>query len=90
MTERTRSKTVTFLHPFTLNGADDIQPAGRYLVEFDYETIEGLSYPAYRRISTVIRLPGRPGSTELARVVDVAPAELAAALARDAVGEARE
>ena len=58
MTERTRSKTVTFQHPFRLSGADDLQPAGRYVVESDYETIEGLSFPAFRRVSTVIRLPG--------------------------------
>ncbi|MGO8917923.1 MAG: hypothetical protein ACLQJR_18635 [Stellaceae bacterium] len=84
MTTRTSSKTVTFGHPFKLSGADEVQPAGRYVVETDEELIESLSRPAYRWLSTFIRLPGRLGSTELARVVDLDPAELAAALASDA------
>ncbi|MGH7088330.1 MAG: hypothetical protein ACREFQ_05470 [Stellaceae bacterium] len=84
MTTRTRCETITFLHPFRLSGVDDIQPAGPYLVETDEETIDALSFPAYRRLFTFIRLGGRPGSTETSRAVDVEPAELAAALAKDA------
>jgi hypothetical protein len=84
MTTRTTSETITFLHPFRLGGADDIQPAGRYLVETDEELIQNLSFPAYRRVSTFIHLAGRPNSNELARVVELAPAELAAVRARDA------
>jgi hypothetical protein len=84
MTTRTTSETITFLHPFRLSGADDIQPAGQYLVETDEELIQSLSFPAYRRLSTLIHLAGRPNRNELARVVDIDPAELAAARARDA------
>ena len=84
MTTRTRSETVTFLHPFRLSGADDVQPPGRYLVETDEELLQSLSFPAYRRCSTYIHLAGRPGSSELSRVVDIDPAELAAALTSDA------
>lgn len=84
MNTRTSSKTVTFLHPFKLSEADEVQPAGRYLVETDEELLQTLSFPAYRRLSTFIHLAGRPNSNELARVVDIDPAELAAALARDA------
>ena len=83
MTTRTRSKTITFRHPFRLSAVDDLQPAGPYLVETDEERIDGLSFPAYRRLSTLIRLAGRPGSTELSRAVSIDPAELAAALAND-------
>jgi hypothetical protein len=86
MTERTGSETVTFRHPFRLDGADELQPAGCYVIESNYEMIEGLSFPAFRRGSTVIRLPGRLGSTESARVIDIAPVQLAAAPARDALG----
>lgn len=87
MTTRTSGKTVTFLHPFRLNAVDDVQPAGRYLVEADEEQLQPLSFPAYRRRATFIHLAGRPGSNELARVVDIDPAELASVLARD--GSAR-
>jgi hypothetical protein len=84
MTTRTSSKTVTFLHPFKLSGADDVQPAGSYVVETDEELLETPSLRAYRWLATCIRLPGRPESTELSRVVEIVPAELAAALASDA------
>ena len=80
---RTRSQTVTFLHSFKLSGVADAQPAGHYLVETDEELLQAVSFPVYRRLSTLIRLPGRPGTMELSRVVDIDPAELAAALARD-------
>ena len=84
MTTRTTSETVTFLHPFLLSGADEVQTAGRYVVETDEILIQALSFPAYRRLSTFIHLAGRPNSSELARVVQIDPAELAAALATDA------
>lgn len=84
MASRTSSETITFRHPFKLSGADDVQPAGRYLVETDEELLQSSSLPVYRRLSTFIRLPGRSGSTELARIIDIDPAELLAALARDA------
>lgn len=84
MITRTGSETVTFMHPFRLSGVDEVQPAGRYLVETDEELLQTLSFPAYRRLSTFIHLAGRPNSSELARVVNIDPAELAAALARDA------
>ena len=88
MVTRTSSATVIFRHPFKLSGAEDVQPAGCYVVETDEELLQTSSLPAYRRLSTFIRLPGRPGSMELARIIDVAPAELSTVLARD--GQAQE
>lgn len=84
MTMRTSSNTVTFLHPFRLSGVDGVQPAGHYVVETDEELLQSMSHTAYRRLSTFIRLPGRSGSTEWARIVDVDPTELAAVLVSDA------
>lgn len=84
MTTRTSGESVTFLHPFRLSGADDVQPAGRYVVETDEEPLHSLSLHAHRRIATFIHLAGRPDSGELARVVDIDPTELATALATDA------
>lgn len=83
MTMRTSSRTVTFVRPFTLSGINGPQPPGTYTVETDEEPIDDSSPPAYRRIATMIRLPGRPGSGELVQVVTVDPDELAAALLRD-------
>ncbi|MGF6232167.1 hypothetical protein QFZ27_006122 [Inquilinus ginsengisoli] len=83
MTMRTSSRTVTFARPFTLSGIDGPQPPGTYTVETDEEHFDDSSPPVYRRVATMIRLPGRSGSGELVQVVTVDPDELAAALLRD-------
>ena len=88
MSTRTTNETITFMHPFKLSELDEVQPAGRYVVETNEELIHGLSFPVYRRLSTFIHLAGRANSSELARVVDTDPAKLAAALAID--GQAQE
>jgi hypothetical protein len=84
MTMRTTSRTVTFIHPFILSEMDKEQPAGIYTVETDEELLQTLSLPAYKRISTLIRLPARPRSTMVTQIVEINPQELAAALTRDA------
>ena len=48
---------MTFTRPFSLRGTVGPQPAGSYVVETDEELIEGLSFPAYRRVATTIFLP---------------------------------
>ena len=81
MTTRTRRKTVTFKWPFSLEGIGRSLPAGRYEVITDEEMIEGLSFPVYRRIATMMLVPGRlSGSVEM---VTVDPDALAAALERE-------
>lgn len=87
MTTRTSGETVTLLHPFRLSGMDEILPPGRYLVETEEERLEGVSFPAYRRLSTVIHLAGRPHSSETARAVNIDPAELVAIRNNDAQTE---
>ena len=57
MIARTLSKTVVFTRPFLLKGIERILPAGDYRVVTDEELIEGLSFPVYRRISTMIFVP---------------------------------
>src|ERR1700746_2361431 len=84
MTVRTTSKTVTFMHPFNLSRTDEVQPAGTYTVETDEELLEPLSFSAFRRISTLMRLPARSMGTMLTQIVETNPVELAEALARDA------
>jgi hypothetical protein len=84
MTVRTSSRTVTFMHPFNLSGVDEVQPAGTYTVETDEGLLQTLSVPAYRRISTLTRLPARPTGAMLTQIVEINALELAAVLARDA------
>lgn len=84
MTTRTSKKTVTFRQPFQLCEAEAAWPAGDYVVETDEELLEGLSFPAYRRILTVIsRQPG-PGVPAITRALTIDPDVLEAALRRDA------
>ena len=45
MTVRTSHKTVTFTRPFSLNGIDEVQPAGSYTVETREDLLPGLSVP---------------------------------------------
>ncbi|MGH6804426.1 MAG: hypothetical protein ACREC3_13830 [Methyloceanibacter sp.] len=82
MTMRTSSKTVTFRRPFRLKGVDRMLPPADYRVVTDEELIEGLSFPAYRRISTMIFVPAPSGSAVEMATVD--PLDLEAALDRDA------
>lgn len=73
---RTTREFVTFDGPFTLLGADGVQPAGTYMVDVDEDLIEGLSFLAYQRVATTIHLPlGTSGSVQAVRVD---PGELAA------------
>jgi hypothetical protein len=87
MSIRTTSSTISFSRPFVLTGIADKQPPGSYTVEIDEELLSHVSFPAYRRIATLMRLPPRPDSTERARVVYLDPLELVALLAADARAE---
>lgn len=84
MTIRTTSRTVTFARPFVLDGLDEIQPAGAYVVETDEELLDSVSFPVYRRILTVIRLHARPAQPGVTRSMTIDPQEIEAALGRDA------
>jgi len=84
MTVRTSRRSVTFVQPFSLKGIEAEQPAGTYVVETDEELLEGLSFPVYRRIATMIFLPARPGDTVSGQLVTIDPLQLEAAEKRDA------
>lgn len=57
-------------------------PAGNYDVVTEEELIEGLSFPVYRRVSTVIFVPGQVASS--IEMVTIDPLDLAAAQGADA------
>lgn len=79
---RSTTATVTFHHPFTLAGYDDQLPAGSYDVLREDELLEGLSFEAYRRVATFLRVlhGSAAGRSELRPVSD---ADIDAALDRD-------
>ena len=84
MTMRTTRKIVTFRHPFLVEGVDRTLPAGEYEVITDEELIEGLSFPVFRRLSTMMYVPAQshPGSS--VEMITIEPDALKAAQDRDA------
>jgi len=85
MTMRARDKRVTFLHPFTLNGLEGVQPSGTYSVETRDEHNGFLPFLKDNRTSTWIRVCRSPGIAGVLQVVNIDSLDLAAALMRDAM-----
>jgi len=78
---RTTRKNMTFAHPFVLRGMDAERPAGTYVVEVDEELMTSLSFIAYKRTETRIRLPAIGGMD--VEIVRVDPIELEEAARAD-------
>lgn len=76
MTDRKTRETVTFLHPFSLTAVDEPIKGGTYVVEMLDETIEGLSFVGYRRISTSITIASNTYGAAVRQVIEVDPSEL--------------
>jgi len=83
MLTRTKRVTLTFQHPFSLKGVDRRLASGDYEVATDEELIEGLSFPVYRRVATMIFLPSNGAQPASIEMVNVDPADLAAAHQQD-------
>ena len=79
---RSRERTWTFSNPFRLEGVDRELPAGSYRVATDEELIEGLSFPVYRRVGTMLFLPSRNGTA--VEMLSIDPIELKSAHDKDA------
>ena len=75
-------RTLTFRRPFYLKGVDRLLPTGDFGVVTDEELIEGLSFSAYRRVSTAIFVPAPSGSA--VEMVTIDPLDLQAAQEQDA------
>ncbi|HVO95362.1 MAG TPA: hypothetical protein VMT22_21075 [Terriglobales bacterium] len=79
MSIRTTRKIVKFSNPVSVEGIDGVLPAGNYEVVTDEELIEGLSFPVYRRVATMLLAPIQ----SLIEMATIDPVDLAAALERD-------
>jgi hypothetical protein len=80
---RTTETTVTFKHPFMMEGLDGPQPAGTYRLVVEEEDIPDLTFLAYRRTATMLHIPAIAVSSHSEQVFFVSSAELAAALETD-------
>lgn len=83
MTTRSRRETITFLHPARIKGIERPLPAGAYEVVTDEEMIEGLSFPSYRRVATMIMVPGAPPHHHSMEMFAITSVDLADAQKRD-------
>jgi hypothetical protein len=83
MTVRSRREAVTFKHPFRIRGVDRVLPAGTYEVITDEESIEGLSFAAFRRVATMMLVPGAK-SALVQEMISIGSVDLADAQRIDA------
>jgi hypothetical protein len=82
---RSRRETVTFRHPFRIKGIERQLPAGPYEVVTDEEMIEGLSFPCFRRVATMIMVPAAPPQHSSTEMISISSVDLADAQQADAV-----
>lgn len=81
---RSRRETITFQHPFRIRGIDRLLPSGAYEVITDEEMIEGLSFPAFRRIATMIMVPAAAQNSAAMEMVSIGSVDLSDAQRLDA------
>ena len=84
MTMSSRRETITFQHPFRIKGIDRLLPPGAYQVITDEEMIEGLSFPAFRRVATMIMVPAAPPRSSTMEMISIGSVDLSDAQRIDA------
>jgi hypothetical protein len=85
MSIRTTRKMVKFSNPFFIEGVGRVLPAGNYEIVTDEELIEGLSFPAYRRVATMMLAPAQSSGSSSTEMLTIDPLDLAAAMERDTI-----
>jgi hypothetical protein len=83
MSIRTTRKIVKFSNPFSIEGVGRVLPAGNYEVVTDEELIEGLSFPVYRRVATMMLASAQSSEVHSTEMLTIDPRDLAAAVKRD-------
>jgi hypothetical protein len=84
MTMRSRRETITFRLPFRIKGIDRQLSAGAYEVITDEEMIEGLSFASFRRVATMIMVPGAPPRSSSMEMISISAIDLTDAQRIDA------
>jgi hypothetical protein len=84
MTMRSRRETITFRHPFRIKGIDRQLSAGAYEVITDEEMIEGLSFASFRRVATMIMVPGAAPRASSMEMISISANDLTDAQRIDA------
>lgn len=84
MTMRSRREMVHFRHPFQIKAIDRVLPPGAYEVVTDEEMIEGISFPCFRRVATLIMVPGAAPHHSSTEMVSISSVDLSDAQRIDA------
>ena len=84
MTTRSRREMITSKHPFQIRGVDRLLPAGAYEVITDEEMIEGLSFASFRRVATMIMVPGAAPRASSMEMISISAIDLSGAQRADA------
>ncbi|WP_165354802.1 hypothetical protein [Tropicimonas sp. IMCC6043] len=84
MNMRSTRSTVTFSNPFTLSGYTGGLPAGEYEVLVEEELLQGLSFEAYRRTATFLKVHGKGARAGWSELRVTTERDLKEALRRDA------
>ena len=85
MITRSRRETLTFRQPFRISGIDRLLAAGEYEVVTDEEMIEGLSFPCFRRVATMIMVPGAPPRSSSTEMISISSVDLSDAQRNDVI-----
>ncbi len=83
MASRTTHTLASFPSAFLLPGLDTQQPPGTYRVDHDEESIEGVSWLAWRRVASFIHLPAVGTESAIQQMLPIDPAALDAAQEKD-------
>jgi hypothetical protein len=84
MTTRSRRETIHFKHPFRIKGIDRLLAPGAYEVITDEEMIEGLSFASFRRVATMIMIPGEAPRISSMEMISIGSVDLSNAQRDDA------
>ncbi len=85
MTRGRGRETVTFRHPFRIKGVERQLQAGAYEVVTDGRADRRLSFPCFRRVATMIMVPGAPPHHSSIEMISINSVGLADAQQADAV-----
>ncbi|MET4024456.1 OpgC domain-containing protein, partial [Bradyrhizobium sp. S3.2.12] len=77
---RSRRETVVFKHPFRIARVERLLPAGSYGDIIDEESTEGLSFPSFRSVATMMMVPAPPPRSPSVEMVTISSIDLSDAL----------
>lgn len=84
MLEKTSERLIEFRHPFQIGALVTPLEAGTYRMTVEEELIEGLSFPAYRTVSSHLEIPAIGHALGRSQYLQVTVEEIDTALQQDA------